>query len=75
MATGIGYGVISLDKCPAGSHRPMSRRTMTMVPACRDENTMRCGRLGVSMTKREQVLRVAGPFGFESKILKMGKDC
>lgn len=48
---------------------------MTTAPVCRDEDTVGCGRLRVSMTEKDQVLRVDGPFGFESNILKMGMKC
>lgn len=40
---------------------------MTTLPVCRSENTVGCGRLGVLMTEREQVLRIDGSFGFESR--------
>lgn len=34
---------------------------MTTLPVCRDENIVGCGRLGLLMTQREQVLRIDGP--------------
>ena len=69
MKRGMDYGALPLGKCPACTG---SRRTMPTVPVCWDENTVGCGCLGVSMTEKEQVLCVDGPFSSESNILESG---